>query len=272
MKPVGKTNVQQRAQAYGRPAGAPSGYGVASRQKKSGGSGMGTLVMLLVALAAGAVILFLCFGKKGCSAPVPSETAATGGDAPEARQPSFTDGRPRPVDIDFDASSGAVQRYLAGLPEGKRKSEQTRVVMIKELRNSWVRSKFTYDSGSRGVRLCDGRTVYGSLLANDKGMVILQSDAREPVTVRWSDVPLEQYMLFLEDHVRQRVDHHNSGPEGTAADRESAGTDCLRLAVFYDWYRKPGKAENYAAEAVRLNPSVKKVVESCFPFANLPKK
>ena len=45
MKPVGKTNVQQRAQAYGRPAGAPSGYGVASRQKKSGGSGMGTLVI-----------------------------------------------------------------------------------------------------------------------------------------------------------------------------------------------------------------------------------
>ncbi len=252
MKPTGRVNAQPRAQqggmktgGTGTGGGASPYYGArggAKPPRKQGGSGALWLILLAVGAVIVCLVLVLCR---------PSDTgAATGLE------------RPRPADLDFAAADIEVQQYLGSLPEDRRRREQARINLIKELRSEWQHSKFAYDAAQNGVRLRDGRTVYGPVMANENGLVVLQTGGGSPVRLGWGDVTLEQYLVFLEAHVRQRVTRVDA-ESGTGA--QAAGDDCLRLAITYDWYQRPEDALRQAREAVRLKPSSRDVVEACFP-------
>jgi hypothetical protein len=243
MKPVGRVNVQ-RAQPYGaKTAGGPyGGRGTVRPPRKQGGGGGLWLILLAAGAVIACLVLILCR---------PSDTETVPGLE-----------RPRPADLDFIAADGAVQQYLANLSDNQRRREQARINLIRELRTEWMHSKFAYDAGKEGVRLQDGRTIYGPVMANENGMVVLQPGGGQPVRLQWGDVTLEQYLLFLEAHVRQRVSRVDA-ENGTGA--QAAGRDCLRLAIAYDWYGRPEDALRQARDARRLDPSSRNVVESCFP-------
>ena len=254
MKPTGKTYGARSVQAqptYGKtPArgggGSPSGgaaggaygYGTALRKKPAAGGG----AMLWILLGVGAAVM-LVLGIVLTQSPEPVVPA-----------------RPRPADLDFNAASSAVQQYLAKLPERKRRTEGNRISLIQELRGEWMHSKFAYEGNSKGIRLKDGTTVYGAILTNENGMVVLPGPrGGKAVSLKWHEVPLDQYLLFLEDHIQQRVNRLE------ATGQSKAGEDCLKLAIVFDWYGRPDKALKYARDAIRFNPSLQQKIEACFP-------
>ena len=255
MKPTGKTFGSRAAPAQptyaktpargsggsvgGRPSGGGYGYSTPLRKKPAAGGG----AMLWILLGVGAAVM-LVLGIVLTQSPVPAALA-----------------RPRPADLNFQAASSAVQQYLANLPERKRLTEGNRISLIQELRGEWMHSKFAYEGNSKGIRLKDGTTVYGAVLTNEKGMVVLPgARGGKAVSLKWTEVPLDQYLLFLEDHIQQRVSHQEE-----SKGQSKTGENCLKLAIVFDWYGRPDKAQKYARDAVHFNPSLQQQVESCFP-------
>ncbi len=192
--------------------------------------------------------------------------------------PEFdTSGRPRPGDLNFAKVQAEVDRYIASLPEAARTQEQQRIRMISELRSEWMHSKISFD-GKSGIRLKDGRTVRGAVMANDKEILIMGRDRKRPVVIGWDDLPTEQYIAFLTDNVMQKASRAGvkdtsaavrrvTGATSTSSQRETLGDDYFRLAIVCDWYQKPADAKKYAAEAVKNNPKLAEHAKRFFPGA-----
>ena len=217
---------------------------------------------------AGTNVVASAAGEKG-AAIIPAENLAMNLDGTAAKNVAKGEAekRPRPTDLDFKKSQAEVDAYTGTLDEQARQRELSRIKLITELRNEWMHSKISHDASGTGVRLNSGRTVRGMLLVNEQQMVMLVRGAARPLNLQWNDIGVDQYLVFLEDYVRQKLSR--MGPDASAppAVAEMAGNDCFRLAVLFDWYGRSADAAKYAREAVRHNPKLEGVVNDYRPGA-----
>ena len=171
--------------------------------------------------------------------------------------------RPRPDDLNFKKATGEVDAYVGPLDDHTRKRELTRINMITQLRNEWMHSKIGYDANNNGVRLKSGRTIRGMLMVNENQMVMMMRNSNRPLNIHWDELGPDQYITFLEDHVRQKTSRVGRSPQSAVA--AMVGNDCFRLAVLFDWYKRPSEAAKYAKDAIFYNPELTGPVNGYFP-------
>ena len=224
-------------------------------------------------------VLFLLQGSPaGQAAPTTGESTAKAAAAAPLEPVTVDESlRPRPADLNFAAAAKEVRVYLAGLPEKAMKRENSRIRMMGELRDEWLKSKIAYDGEKKGIQLNNGMSLRGSPMFNDRQILILRRGGK-PIRLKPMDIATAQYLLFLEDHVQQKISRSSAGGGKAAAEavsramgREAAainqlvGNDCFRLAILFDWYEKPVQARKYAAEAIRFHAGLAPAVHAYFP-------
>jgi serine/threonine-protein kinase len=189
-----------------------------------------------------------------------------------APKPAYVAQRPRPEDIDFFKIKPALEEYLRQVPQEMRVLEAERIREISSLRPTLLQYlKFPYDGSRRGVLLRGGRRLTGTVLGNDRELVVRPQTGKYR-RLRWDELAFQQYVAFFDFYIEARLERGNPEDEAAAAVEKvvgsspaaapgasrqaAAGYDCFRVALLCDWYGEAALASTYARRAVDLDAAL----------------
>jgi hypothetical protein len=187
------------------------------------------------------------------------------------RDLSWQAARPRPADLDFFRVANDLKVYLRTIPAPERETEKKRIRELSLMRGYLVSLfKFIpFDGKGRGVRLRDGKVIYGSVYGSEKELVV-RPERGNYRKLDWNELAFLQYPVFFEFYIQQRMERSDpsvSPKISTVAQKREVGGDYLRLALLCDWYGVPDAAHKYARLAVErdggLAGQVKALLPSC---------
>ncbi len=190
---------------------------------------------------------------------------------PRKKTPSLND-RPRPPDLDFYTIKEQLVAYVQRQPEELQEIEKDRIRRLSSIRGylQSVMHYIPFESEDGYIELSSGRKIRGSIpLCNDRGLTIRLDRRRAKLrTVEWKDIGIEQYQEFLEFYARQRLTASGGTDslEIKITPRKDAAHDYLLVALLSEWYGHVDDAAEYAKQAIKYDPELKKTVKRFFYY------
>lgn len=222
--------------------------------------GLGPLDWFLILCVAIVLLVLVVHRFAGSDDDAPGQQAQS--QQAEAKIP-----RPRPADLNFRALRTEIEDYLNTLPAKERELEKARLKRLVGLRFRLpnLLNKFGYDIPQEGLLLRNGDRRTGSLRSiNEEGLTLSDSSSNGAVTVRWSQLAVQQILDFHDFLIQKRHEERGGGSRSPYAAQEA-----LRAAAFSEWFGRSDQAESYVEQALELDSKARPEARELFP-AMLP--
>jgi len=167
--------------------------------------------------------------------------------------------RPKPDAYAF--SDNIKRKYLKSLNADLRECEALKLEQLSGIKHylCLLMERSPYEGIA--VMLKNGNCLaFSSLMANHLYISVKRSDTGKRERVLWSDVSLQQMVLFLEYFAKKRQEADVANGMSVKAKKKEVAWDYLRIAVLCDWFGDCKGAVKYAKKAINVDPNINKDV------------
>jgi len=165
----------------------------------------------------------------------------------------FAASRPKPSDYTFSKSS--VEDYLNSLPPDKVKRESERAGQVMPLKQHLCAMMFHTPYEDASLRLKDGRSFVGSMMANTK-FISMKPKGAARTRVKWEEISPGQLADILAHYAALRGGADAGIAVSKGKQRMEAAWEYLRAGVICDWYGDYDNAVKYAKKATEYDPNI----------------